>query len=601
MNIGINISLPELWGGQRYEQDEWGHLNFLIGPNGTGKTRFAKELESQISGYQVRFLSAERLSQMGSTLKIDYGSEDDYRHRGKEAGTSTDAIIELHNKPDLRARLQAILSNFFDREIGFRKEYGQFIPYMKDRSSSKEYDFGKSESHGLKELISLLVLIHDDTNDVMLIDEPELHLHPQYQRFLLQEIQKVAGHPDDDDRSKAFFLITHSPSMIEFRNLEDLTNIYSFRSRSRPPYSVDGFEGDDEYRIRRLLPRLNTRHKEVLFSRIPILVEGYTDEEIYSIAIEKHSDITDDPKSTIIGVGGKHDLDPFLRFFRNFGLQPRLIADLDVLFQSNLRGTISDFSEVRELLQGAGLNSDLTSAMGEALRQLHEFAEEVQDHKMDAEDPEIVRELGELLKYIENSNKKQYYMFRALRINDDAFKSILDNDDMRFVRGRVDTIVRLLSDCGYHILRKGELEDYLTDDNSIKTKNKNKIFDAARDRLIEAENTEDVAEIIGELEPVLKSISISQNINIIKFMEEPISEWMHDVQWAVREGEINSIEELRSHDKVGESRFKRLFKVESIDVQENSFRCEIRLDRNLDPRERSFTFSEDDIPASIKL
>jgi hypothetical protein len=472
---------------------------------------------------------------------------------------------------------------------------------MRDKLGSQEYDFGESESHGLKQLITLLILIYDDTNDVMIIDEPELHLHPQYQRFLLQEIQRVAG-PPDDNQSKAFFIITHSPSMIDFRNLDDLKNVYSFRSRSSHPCSVDEFDGQDKYHISKLLPRLNTRHKELLFSHRPILVEGYTDEEIFSIAIEKHDRITDDPKSTIIGVGGKDNFDPFLRFCWKLGIQPRFIADLDALLNDSIE-SISNLDEVNEPLQKDGQDSDLASAIGKVKQHLNSFADTIQAYEPDADDPEIVREVCRLLESTEDPDKKRYFVLRALQINDDDFESILERKEMAFVQGRVNTIIGHLSDCGYHFLNSGELEDYLGDDSIEKRggDDKRKIFKDARDGLLEAENAEDVSEVIGELESVLESISISQDIDIVKHMNEPVADWMHDVQKAVRAGEINSIDDLESHDKLRESQFKRLFEVDSIEVREDGFNCEIQLNRNLDPRGRTVTFSDEDPPASIDL
>lgn len=484
-----------------------------------------------------------------------------------------------------------------------RVEGGYLQPKMRDTASSESYDLRQDESHGLKELISLLTLVHDDESQIMVIDEPELHLHPQYQRFLLQEIREVSGHPDDE-QSKAFFLITHSPSMIELRNVNDLTNVYSFRSRSQPPYSVDDFGEEDEFPIRRLLPRLNTRHKEILFSRNPILVEGYTDEQIYSIAIEKHEGIADDPESALIGVGGKGDLDAFFRFCQNLGLQPRFISDLDMLFRGNIRETVSDQSQVRELAQEAGLGSDISNAMGEAQRRLHSFVQSVEEIEPDEEGDDLLRELHELLLDTEDPSRKQYLMLRALKRNDDVFESLLDQDDMRFVHGRVDAVTDILSDCGYHVLDKGELEDYLREDESIRTltqERKSALFKNARTELLDATHSSEVTDIIGGLVSILTAISPSSEANLIKYIEKPISDWMHDVQWTIREGQISSLADLQEHDNVGEDKFGRIFEIEELDIEESGFTCRIRLNESLDSEERSYEFSESDSPASINL
>jgi pantothenate kinase-related protein Tda10 len=63
MNLSVQISIPFLWDGQTFHKDEWGAINFLVGPNGTGKTLFAEQLRTQCQnqGMIPRYLSGERL------------------------------------------------------------------------------------------------------------------------------------------------------------------------------------------------------------------------------------------------------------------------------------------------------------------------------------------------------------------------------------------------------------------------------------------------------------------------------------------------------------------------------------------------------------
>lgn len=53
MDLKIAISLPVLWDGS-FEKNEWGFVNFLIGPNGTGKTLFAAELKKQCQNHGMK-------------------------------------------------------------------------------------------------------------------------------------------------------------------------------------------------------------------------------------------------------------------------------------------------------------------------------------------------------------------------------------------------------------------------------------------------------------------------------------------------------------------------------------------------------------------
>ena len=47
MHLSIRIKIPYLWGEQEFSKDKWGCTNFLVGPNGTGKTVFG--------GIRIRF------------------------------------------------------------------------------------------------------------------------------------------------------------------------------------------------------------------------------------------------------------------------------------------------------------------------------------------------------------------------------------------------------------------------------------------------------------------------------------------------------------------------------------------------------------------
>lgn len=394
---------------------------------------------------------------------FDLQKDHQYLQQAKRSGYSSDAYILLRDKPDLRIRIQGILSEYFDRDINLKIEGGYLIPEMVDKITSTNYDLRENESHGLKELISILSIIHDDEPDIVIIDELELHLHPQYQKFLLQEIQRLSGKPDDNF-SKTFFLITHSPTILDFRNINDMTNIYSFRDKSEPPLNVDEFSPEDEYHINSLIPRLNTQHKEALFSKKPVLVEGYTDEQIFSLAIEKHDSLRKNPSSTIVSVDGKENINAFFRFCRGLGLSPRIIADLDVLFEGNLRQTLSDLDSVKSRLQNTGTGSDLMDAIGSIESDLEQVNTKLHD-RSDNCLPDSLLNVKDELNKTTKSSKQRYILYRAILFNDEDFYSEFDRDVIKSILGRMSTILCILNDCGYYILSRGELEDFLCEEN----------------------------------------------------------------------------------------------------------------------------------------
>ena len=212
----INISIPHLWGEERFVKNQWGDINYLVGSNGTGKSLLAEQLKNQFNGngIQSRYLSAERLTGLekqnegrfgGATLQrgFDISILADYKTRAENHGLSSSGIIILKERLDIRIKIEALLSDMFGKTIRLAEEGGFLKPRMQNLSAGEEYGLSESECHGLKELITLLTFLYDPSKNCIIFDEPELHLHPQFQSFFLEEIRKVAGNPLENQIGRA--------------------------------------------------------------------------------------------------------------------------------------------------------------------------------------------------------------------------------------------------------------------------------------------------------------------------------------------------------------------------------------------------------------
>jgi hypothetical protein len=143
MNIPVSIKIPVLWGESVFTKNEWAGLNYLVGPNGSGKTRFAEDLRPLLTnaGFSVRYLSAERLTGLernqnawGYGLPLNRGFdvgrfEQDKRH-GEQDGLAGDAFIILRERLNVRIKVEAFLSSLFERRIRFAEEGGYLRPKM---------------------------------------------------------------------------------------------------------------------------------------------------------------------------------------------------------------------------------------------------------------------------------------------------------------------------------------------------------------------------------------------------------------------------------------------------------------------------------------
>ena len=64
-------------------------------------------------------------------------------------------------------------------------------------------------------VMGLIALSHSSQDETLfLLDEPDTHINPQWQRSYIEYIQKLCS-TEEDRRSKAFFISTHSPLLVQ--------------------------------------------------------------------------------------------------------------------------------------------------------------------------------------------------------------------------------------------------------------------------------------------------------------------------------------------------------------------------------------------------
>lgn len=288
IQVETQVRLPFLWGKTVFKKTNWTQVNLIVGPNGSGKTVLAQEVARQFekAGYKITYLQADRAEK-----------EDFY--------------TKLKNDPKLQEKIDKILFQLFGKSL--------------------------SECHGLKQIIMLLVALYSPESKCLFVDEPELHLHPQFQQFFMNEIRKTA----EEDPNRIFFLITHSPYFIDLRFAEDLTGVVVCHM-NHAPTSIEELSSKDEILFRRFLPRFNTYHKQFFFSDNQIFVEGYTDQQIFTYLLRCIDTKYGAAGTGVIDVGGKDELGVFFKVCSLLGTDGRIITDLDSLFAGKLRDVVCD-------------------------------------------------------------------------------------------------------------------------------------------------------------------------------------------------------------------------------------------------------------------
>jgi len=103
-------------------------------------------------------------------------------------------LMALDERADLRIKVEARLQMLFQRLIELR--WSQVGLELSFNSAAARSSYGSNfEASGIIQLVGVLAALYDDEVGAILIDEPEISLHPQLQAFLLHEIRQVAGNP----------------------------------------------------------------------------------------------------------------------------------------------------------------------------------------------------------------------------------------------------------------------------------------------------------------------------------------------------------------------------------------------------------------------
>lgn len=158
---------------------------------------------------------------------------------------------------------------------------------------------------------------------LVIIDEPEIHLHYQFQHEYLQVIRELNQY-----QSCQYILVTHSEALI---NSATISSVRRFSLNS---------EGYTEIRFpklttqQKLLIRIldNTRSTYAFFAKKVVLVEGDSDRYFLKAVFQsQYQELSQE--IAILHVGGKNELGLWTTLFESFGLAVYRIADLDYAYE----------------------------------------------------------------------------------------------------------------------------------------------------------------------------------------------------------------------------------------------------------------------------
>lgn len=227
-------------------------------------------------------------------------------------------------------------NEFFDKYVKDFLGINYAIECVRKLDNVFRIDFYKQDkahspklSSGEKELLNIIsaVFINEIKSGVFLVDEPELHLHPKWQKLLIDLFTNLS-----ESQKLQFLLVTHSPQFITTKTIKNTFRVYKDKNNiSRVIIPANGKMDDSD--IKDIFLIVNSLNNErIFFADKVILVEGIVDriifEKILKILQEKENN---KEIIEIVEVNSKDNFEKFKQFLMIWKIKNYIIADLDYL------------------------------------------------------------------------------------------------------------------------------------------------------------------------------------------------------------------------------------------------------------------------------
>ena len=520
-------------------------LTFIVGPNGSGKTHLLKGLKGSfntLKDKKVRFISAGRLGPLeiyrsnydqydrsyeADNAKHGYKSNSEYRHKIE---TINGDLHTLSVRTDILIKVRERLQKLFKRNIEIDWDAGELkVSFARLDDCNSYYSSGR-EASGLLHLVGILSALYDDDVGVLLIDEPEVSLHPQLQAFLLKEIIRVAGIPGEDGYKKIILMATHSTEMIKISKTDDLLSFIFCNDLKEEPIQIPKNAGElKNGKLRTLITRLGQEHKLALFSRTPLLVEGPSDVIVCNALSDKLDLNLEAAGSQILPINGKEAMPETVKLFRLMGKTPTVLVDADAFADSLdlVRAYFND-EQIRNAADRlTSKQSGYSSILGFAEDIYNDFCSLVQNNW------DSIANIAQNYSYFTLSENESLNKKRS------ALCAILNeqnlNDDWDNLKDRLSLLFSIFEKMGLFILKKGALESYYHDNNAIT----DKVDDAVTESEYILSSSDELESTYQDILKCLKYASDSESIDESRAIRDELLSFVSPIHAHYAEGEEN--------------------------------------------------------------
>ena len=460
----FDIKVPVLYGDAtvpiRLEQG----ITVFIGPNGSGKTQMLKALKAELlhQKKEVRYLSSNRIGTMeqyrSKTSQYDYNATNynvgdlDLQRNRLKVETANGDFMSMDAERDLYIKVAARLSVLFNRQVYLQWDAGHLKVNFEKIGTGKEYSV-VAEASGLINLISILAAVYEPKVSYLLIDEPEVSLHPQLQAYLLREIRNGCA-----ETGKMVVLSTHSVDMIDLQSPNDLCRLAFFAEGRTPMQLAEDDAVFNNKKLREFVLRMNQVYKAGFFASRILLIEGVSDMLLCKGLSAKLGINIDAGGAQIIPVDGKGQFPIVTKLFRMIGKEVAILTDLDGFTDDeevvNLFNCLDNATVVANE-SGAGSLSELSRGIKNKLQELiKKHDKEVAKHY--SRHPYWIKE-GRMDAARQELVKRRAVVSSLFGSGFDAWPGY---EEWKALTVRMSHLFEMLGRVGCFILKKGAIESY---------------------------------------------------------------------------------------------------------------------------------------------
>lgn len=304
------MAFTNLQGGDGSRVTDLSNVNVIVGRNGAGKSRLLRSVADAIYGdrnrYNVQYISPERggLFQRDGNIANTIERNPDWLHGARsknqvdnfKAASATrlrDLEVVYHRRVledktlrsdydrnfqnDLLAAINSLLPNVSIVQSPKGQDF-EFVTRTGARVTPNDLSSGESEVIALaSEVLYFFETLDASKHNVLLLDEPDVHLHPDLQtRFAQFIISRFDRFSEQESRNIALLISTHSTALIA-----------SLATSSRVSIGMKHFDDNEVLmlpvakEIQKIAPFFGHPLSLVISDKALLIVEGEDDERAW--------------------------------------------------------------------------------------------------------------------------------------------------------------------------------------------------------------------------------------------------------------------------------------------------------------------------------